>query len=74
MSTWSAVANECGTEVFVEAKLWFEARQKALVVLSQKLGRDVSQDGIHVTEMGQDFKPTSETSTGALMGSREPRP
>lgn len=76
MSLWSCVSNDCGTEVFVEAKLWYEARQAGIVALSQKLGRDVSQDGVHVTEMDPTWRPEPETRTGALAVpvSREPRP
>lgn len=76
MSQWSVVDNASGTEIFVEAELWYEARQRGIVALSQKLGRDVSQDGVHVTEMDPTWRPEPETRTGALAVpvSREPRP
>ena len=73
MTTWSVVDNESGREVFVEARLWYEARATGVIRLAE-LGCDVGQDGVHVTEMPAGWARPPETSTGALMGSKEARP
>lgn len=73
MIFWKVTDVASGIYRHVPAKLWYQARAAGLAELNVALGHPVSQDAVTVEE-DPDHDPEMRPSTGALMGSKDPRP
>jgi hypothetical protein len=76
MNYWSIIEHVSGVELFIQSRLWFDARAAGALAMGQELGRYVGPEEVAVTEMPADFVPEKPTTGhGALMGNRgEARP
>ena len=71
LSWYTATSNTLGIEIYVQARLWVDAREAAVRDLTARFGVTVSQDDLKLEEMPAGWEPPRwETSVGSLAGDR----